>query len=461
VNQFKPVFWHQGLFLQPQHFQLTDLYNQERLQPYQRFLQPHFWGVARLDLLESSLPNGTCEVQNGEFMFPDGSFISVPGNGMLMARAFDPDTVEMDKPFTIYAGLRKLRANENNVTTVQDLKDIGEVNTRYISLAQPDEYRDAYQEGPTANVRTLNYLVRLLWETEQDELAEHEVIPIARIVRDGDTLKQAPDFIPPVVSLEGSQELYRLVREVRDELTGRALQLEVYKTPVHGKSDFDPGLMRYKLALRTLARFAPLLAHLTETPSVHPWDIYAVLRSFAGELSTFGEKVNMLGEDAQGNRLVPSYDHLRLGQCFGRTRALITELLNEITIAPQFTVAMSFDGTCFTAMIPPRFLDEPNDYYLVFNLRQPLDQYLDSIMTAAKLGARNTVEALVERSLPGISVRHVPVPPPGLPRRSNTYYMRIDTRDNQWADVERSREVGFAWKDAPEDLHLELVVLRR
>jgi type VI secretion system protein ImpJ len=140
---------------------------------------------------------------------------------------------------------------------------------------------------------------------------------------------------------------------------------------------------------------------------------------------------------------------------------LITELLNEITIAPQFTVAMNFDGTCFTAMIPPRFLDEPNDYYLVFNLRQPLEQYLDSIMTAAKLGARNTVEALVERSLPGIGMRHVPVPPPGLPRRSNTYYMRIDTRDNQWADVERSREVGFAWKDAPEDMHLELVVLRR
>ncbi|MGH8369394.1 MAG: type VI secretion system baseplate subunit TssK, partial [Gammaproteobacteria bacterium] len=132
MNQFKPVFWHQGLFLQPQHFQLTDLYNQERLQPYQHYLQPHFWGVARLDLLASSLPNGTCEVQDGEFMFPDGSFVSVPGNGVLMARAFDPDMIEMDKPLTIYAGLRKLRANENNVTTVQDLKDIGEVNTRYI-----------------------------------------------------------------------------------------------------------------------------------------------------------------------------------------------------------------------------------------------------------------------------------------------------------------------------------------
>ncbi|HEV2321108.1 MAG TPA: type VI secretion system baseplate subunit TssK, partial [Gammaproteobacteria bacterium] len=140
---------------------------------------------------------------------------------------------------------------------------------------------------------------------------------------------------------------------------------------------------------------------------------------------------------------------------------LITELLNEITVAPQFKVDMQFDGVCHTAMIPPRFLDEPNDYYLVFNLRTPIEQHLDSITTAAKLGARNVVESLVERSLPGIGFRYTQVPPPGLPRRSNTYYMRIDTRDSQWPDVERSRELGFTWKDAPEDLRMELVVLRR
>ena len=29
----KPVFWYQGLFLQPQHFQQADLYNQSTLAP--------------------------------------------------------------------------------------------------------------------------------------------------------------------------------------------------------------------------------------------------------------------------------------------------------------------------------------------------------------------------------------------------------------------------------------------
>lgn len=461
MNQYRPVFWHQGLFLQPQHFQLNDLYQQERLLPFQRYLHPHFWGVARMVLQSSALPNGKCEIESGEFLFPDGSFVSVPGNGVLLARSFDPAEITLDKPFTIYAGLRKWRPRESNVTVVADLTQLAGATTRYVSPAQPEDYPDSYQEGPEAKVKTLVHVVRLLWESEKDELADHELIPIARLVRDGDSIKQAPDFIPPVIGLEGSAELYRLVRDIRDELTARALQIEVYKTPVHGESEFDPSLMRYKLALRTLARYVPLLMHYSETPSIHPWDMYGVLRSFAGELSTFGMRLNLLGEDAQGNRQIPAYDHQRLGQCFERLRRLITELLNEITIAPQFKVDMQFDGVCHTAMIPPRFLEEPNDYYLVFNLKTPLEQHLDSIGTAAKLGARNTVESLVERSLPGIAFRYVPVPPPGLPRRANTHYMRIDTRDSQWPDVERSRELGFSWKDAPEDLRMELVVLRR
>ena len=59
MTQFRPVFWHQGLFLQPQHFQLADLHQQERLLPFQRYLHPHFWGVARMAMQATALPNGT------------------------------------------------------------------------------------------------------------------------------------------------------------------------------------------------------------------------------------------------------------------------------------------------------------------------------------------------------------------------------------------------------------------
>ncbi|EKD37357.1 MAG: hypothetical protein ACD_75C01158G0003, partial [uncultured bacterium] len=46
----RPVFWHQGLFLQPQHFQLSERSLQSQLAPYQLCLMPDFWGVQRMEI---------------------------------------------------------------------------------------------------------------------------------------------------------------------------------------------------------------------------------------------------------------------------------------------------------------------------------------------------------------------------------------------------------------------------
>ena len=51
----RPLFWHEGLFLQPQHFQLEDLHFQSLLTPFHRLLQPYFWGIGDLDIQEAAL----------------------------------------------------------------------------------------------------------------------------------------------------------------------------------------------------------------------------------------------------------------------------------------------------------------------------------------------------------------------------------------------------------------------
>ena len=67
----RPLFWHQGLFLQPQHFQLQDRYIQSLLTPAAAWHQPHFWGVGSLAVQESALGNLAFNVSGGEFLFPE------------------------------------------------------------------------------------------------------------------------------------------------------------------------------------------------------------------------------------------------------------------------------------------------------------------------------------------------------------------------------------------------------
>jgi len=90
----RPLFWHQGLLLQPHHFQQLDLYYQSLLMPYHRFLQPYLWGVGSMQIQESALGNRSFSLTEGEFVFPDGTHILLPGNAVVEPRSFDEAWLE-------------------------------------------------------------------------------------------------------------------------------------------------------------------------------------------------------------------------------------------------------------------------------------------------------------------------------------------------------------------------------
>lgn len=461
MSNSKPIFWHQGLFLQPQHFQLSDQYQDARLFPYQTFMQPHFWGVCRIEMLASSLSHRTCEIESGEFMFPDGTFVSVPGNAVVSPRSFEDEWVDPEKPFTIYLAIHKLSQFDDNATVLANLDEHAETTTRYITTAAAEDVKDVYVEGNDAQVKFLRHALKIVFDNEKDELNDYEFIAIAQVMREGDAIIYNRQYLPPCVTIASVPELTRIVKEVRDEIIGRAMQLSAYKSPAHAKKDFDANMLRYKMALQSLSRFVPRLFHITESGNVHPWEVYGVLRELVGEISTFTDRVSVLGETADGERLVPPYDHNNLGNCFNQVSAMISQLLNEITIGPQFLVEMKFDEVAFSADVPAEFFTEHVDFFLIVNTVEDFEESQKSLLTAAKLSSRDMVETLVERSLPGVGMIYLSTAPPGLPRRPNSYYMRLDIHDDQWSSVVRQENVALLWAEAPEDTSIELVVVRK
>jgi len=461
VSNSKPIFWHQGLFLQPQHFQLSDQYQDARLFPYQTFMKPHFWGVCRIEMLASSLSHRTCEIESGEFMFPDGTFVSVPGNAVVSPRSFEDEWVDPEKPFTIYLAIHKLSQFDDNATVLANLDEHAETTTRYITTAASEDVKDVYVEGNDAQVKFLRHALKIVFDNEKDELNDYEFIAIAQVMREGDAIIYNRQYLPPCVTIASVPELTRIVKEVRDEIIGRAMQLSAYKSPAHAKKDFDANMLRYKMALQSLSRFVPRLFHITESGNVHPWEVYGVLRELVGEISTFTDRVSVLGETADGERLVPAYEHNNLGNCFHQVSAMISQLLNEITIGPQFLVEMKFDEVAFSADVPAEFFTEHVDFFLIVNTVEDFEESQKSLLTAAKLSSRDMVETLVERSLPGVGMIYLSTAPPGLPRRPNSYYMRLDIHDDQWSSVVRQENVALLWAEAPEDTSIELVVVRK
>jgi type VI secretion system protein ImpJ len=457
----RPLLWHQGLFLQPQHFQLSDLYHQSLLTPLYKYLIPHLWGVGGMEVRQASLGTGTFHLASGEFVFPDMTYAVVPDNAVVEPRTFTGDWVDGGKPFTVYLGIRRFNPVGTNVTTLSGGEMVKGVNTRFISPAETEEARDLHESGPSAQVRRLKYALKILWQTEKDFFGDYDTIPVAQLERQGEEVVLSGSFIAPSLTINATAALDKILKEIRDQIASRGYQLEGYKRDrgIH-TAEFGSRDMVYLMALRSLNRYIPQLFHMTEAVS-HPWMAYGLLRQLIGELSSFSEQVTATGEGADGQGESLKYNHLNLFHCFSRAQSVITALLDEITAGPEYVFALTYDGTYYSTELPPAVFEGKNRFYLMVQTDADAKEVLNTLSTGAKLSSRENLPILIVRALPGAVITHLDRPPQELPRRAGALYFQIDHHSDQWSNIQKGRNCALFWDAAPEDLKVELMVVGR
>ncbi|HSB71557.1 MAG TPA: type VI secretion system baseplate subunit TssK [Candidatus Methylomirabilis sp.] len=457
----RPLFWYQGLFLQPQHLQLLERSLQTLLVPFQEYLQPYLWGVDGAEIQKAALGTRAFGLMKGTFLFQDGTYAVLPGNALVETRTFDQAWIEGGKPFQVHVGVRKWNEAGENVTVLAKLENLADVTTRFVSRADPEEVQDLHSGGPVGQVKRLHYVLRIFWESERDQLGDYVLLPIAQLERMGEEIRLSEQFAPPSLSVSGSEPLMKLAREVRDQVAARGRQLEEFKTQRGIQTaEFGSRDMVYLLALRSLNRYIPTLSHFLETPSVHPWDVYGALRQLIGELSTFSENVNVMGESDR-DRLLPAYDHGSLWKCFAAAQGLVSRLLDEITAGPEYVVRLIYDGTYYASELKPAMFEGRNRFYLAIRTDEDPKAVVPALGVIAKLSSREQLPLLIARALPGIGMEHLPLPPPELPRRARTIYFALDHHGDAWDFVEKGRNMALYWDSAPEDLEAELMVVGR
>jgi type VI secretion system protein ImpJ len=460
MKALRPIYWHQGLFLQPQHFQLTDAYMMALTRPVLDSVLPFAWGVRSIDVQTSALSRGISHINSLSAVFQDGSFVQYPGNGFIRPRSFEKDWVYRDKPLTIYAGIRRFQENERNVSVVQHLEsDAGD--TRFLSLADSEEVGDLYGSGPSASVKTLYYNIRLFWDSEVGLLEHYNLIPIAQVLWDGGAIKVSSDFIPPSLSLTTSRNLSSLVQEIRNECASRARQLEEFKSPGGGKSeDLDASYMVYILALHTLNRYVPLLYHYTESDPVHPWHLYGLLRQMIGEISTFSDRVSLLGESDLNQGPLPPYNHEDIWGSLTQAQTVLFTLLNNLTVGPDLLVRLESVPDGFEGTLSQSFFSPKTRYYLVIKTDEDPEAVLSSFHNVAKVGPPSVMSTLIRRALPGVELTAMSAPPQGLPRRVNAHYFRIENRDEVWDSVRQEEAIQVYWPNSPTGTMIDLIGVR-
>ncbi len=459
MNVKRGIYWHHGLFLQPQHFQLMEENHRVQLEAL-RARQPYTWGVLSMEVDRGALKNQIFNLVRGEFLFPDGSYVSLPENAVLAARSFEKGWLEEERGFLVYLGLRKLDPSRPNVTVQRDPGEVAEVNTRFVTTEDPEEVVDLYGDGPRGQVRQLRYVLRVFWESEKEKLGDYVYFPLARIERQGEEIVLSEQFVPPSLTLTASEPLLKLVREIRDLIVAKARQLEEYKVQrsIHS-ADFGFRDLLYLLALRCFSRYAPLLMHFTETGNVHPWEVYGVLRQLVGELATFSENYDLFGTPRGQESGVPPYDHWEAYSGFGKIRQILGDLIDEITAGPEYVLSLPYDGTYFSAELAASVFSAGHVYYLVIRSSENPEEVIKDFLTSAKISSREYLPLLIARALPGLRVEPLSAPPPQLPRREGCTYWRLDTLGDHWAAIQKGQNIAIYWDSAPRDVEIELMVV--
>jgi len=456
------TYWHQGLFLQPQHFQRQELHQQFLRKPLFDMTTPHFWGVGHLEFGPAAASATSVEVREARLLFRDNSYVEFPGNAVIGARSFDKIWTDTDQPLDVYLGLRKLSPNGPNVTQVDAFDQAVSATTRFASQRDGLVTADLYADGPAATVPVVKHVVRIFFGPELAALDDYDLIPIGRLTRDDESIKFTHDSIPPCYAISGSHTLQNMLRDIRDDMVGRMRQLAEYKTPRDiQREELDPEFLMLMQSLQSLNRAIPWLAHYTETDQVHPWQVYGFLRSCVGELSTFAANFDMLGRRRDGDDDgLPPYDHLNLHACFSAARRVVNQLLAEISVGPEFRVTLEPHEDYLVASIPREFFAARNRFYLVTQTASKHDYSSESFLQSARLAAPQSLPVMIDHALPGIDLIEIATPPQGLPKRANARYYRIEQMSSEWETVEQSAQLGLFWPDAPSDLHAQLIVLK-
>ncbi|MCL9782511.1 type VI secretion system baseplate subunit TssK [Vibrio sp. S4M6] len=452
----QPLYWHQGLLLQPQHFQLESQFHQWQLSQTRSLTQNYPWGVVSLDIRETALSDKQFVIQKCEVLFPDGSLCQLHENTVIASRQFEEDWVETGKSFPVYIGLKHWQANGHNVTEVHNASEMGEVSSRYAALSNPQEVVDYYGEGAPGQVKPLQYVIKVFWENELDVAGDYHLIPIARLERDGQRIFLSERFLPPVTNLHKWSQMRSLIRDILDQLVSRAKQLERFKKPTSAKRMASgDGDVTLTLAMRSLNRCACQIQCLVESPVLSPWEAWKTLSEILAELSSFVTDFSVVGEP--GLDRWPSYDHLELFSVFECCQQQLTQMLHSIVVGPEYALRFEPQHGAWHTQLPERALSGEYRYWLWLEGFSP-SQYIE-LASRIKVCASVQLPNLMARAVSGIPLIVQHETPAGLPRAEDGIYCELDCRSPLWRQVVESQSLGVGGI-APEHANMQLFITR-
>jgi type VI secretion system protein ImpJ len=471
MEPLRPVFWGQGMFLEPQHFQQQDWYHDARLRRYVHLLVPFCWGVKTLVINEATLQNFVFQIEECEVVTWDGTILrfrgdAVPSNVRIEPRGFEQELDAGGRPLAVYLALRRLQLEASNVPAAPagipgDRRPAtDQSHTRYVTEAA--DAPDLCGAGDRrCEMHFLTHDAHLLFDVPAARSQDYELVKIAEVLRaangKGGVLSRR--YVPPSVTVRASPLLESIVREIRDQLTAKGRELAEYRRRRGGEIlELGSRDVGYLLLAQTVNRYIPALHHDLEVGDIQPHVVYARLRQLVGELSTYSGEVSVLGGRDDKDTL-PPYRHDQLWPSFDLVTRRIKELLTEITTGPVGDVLLQYDGEYFSATLGDELFAGDNRYYLAIKSDLSPAALFQRLQDTGKITTREDMPKLEKGFLFGLKIEVLESPPEELLMRAHYRYFLIDRRSEHWQKIQDRKTMAVYCSELSPETEVRLIVV--
>ena len=449
------VVWTKGMFLTPQQFQTQDQFFEDSIQFRWAASQFANWGVTELDIDSEALGNGLFRLARCAGIMPDGEPFDMPDTDDLPAsRSIGEHFPPLRDAIDVYLGIPEIRARARNVsipgTAGSDTPGVPP-STRY--LAETRLFTDENSGADEKPVHVARRMFRVLFEDEYRD--GFSVLRIAQLTRNAAGIPILhPRFVAPCLNLGSSSYLNMMLRRQIEILATKSETLSGPRRQ-RGKitAEFSPSETANFWLLHTVNSYLPELKHIWKVRKGHPEAAYLAMLRLAGALSTFSL-------EARPENL-PDYDHNDLGRCFTLLDQNIRDLMETVIPSKFISVPLQVrDRFIWSGTVTEDEYFRDSQFYLAVSAKMGVDDIIRKVPQLVKISSTDDIQHLIRNALPGLPLRHVPVPPAAIPIKLNNQYFVLNQGGELWNAMVLSRQVAVHAPGEIDEPKMELLIVQ-
>jgi type VI secretion system protein ImpJ len=293
---------------------------------------------------------------------------------------------------------------------------------------------------------------RLLFEDEyRDGFSSFRIAQVTRNAAGIPILN--PRFIAPCLNLASSTYLSGLLRRQIEILATKSGTLSGPRRQ-RGKitAEFSPSETANFWLLHTVNSYLPELKHIWKVRKGHPEAAYVSMLRLAGALSTFSL-------EARPENL-PDYDHNDLGRCFTLLDQAIRDLMETVIPSKFVSVPLEVKDRFIWggAVTEDRYFRD-SQFYLAVSAKMGVDDIIRKVPQLVKISAQDEIQHLIRNALPGLPLRHTPVPPSAIPIKLDNQYFALNQGGELWNAMMLSRQIAVHAPGEIVEPKMELLIV--